>query len=125
MAGANRHDTTLFFDTLVNFIIDRPKVTQKKRQHLCADKGYDAQENRLLAKVFDYTAHIKSRHEEKEAKIHSIKYRPRRWVVERTHSWINRFRRLFIRWEKKSENYIAMLHLAFSYITLNAAGVLG
>ena len=30
------------------------------------------------------------------------------WVVERTHSWINRFRRLLIRWEKKSENYLAM-----------------
>jgi len=33
-------------------------------------------------------------------------YRARRWVVERkerTHSWMNRFRRLLIRWEKKEE----------------------
>ena len=33
------------------------------------------------------------------------KYRARRWVVERTHSWMNRFRRLLIRWEKKEDNY--------------------
>ncbi|VVB55727.1 Transposase DDE domain protein [uncultured archaeon] len=39
-------------------------------------------------------------------------YRARRWVVERTHSWLNRFRRLLIRWEKKIENYSAMLHFA-------------
>jgi transposase len=33
-------------------------------------------------------------------------------VVERTHSWFNRFRRLLIRWEKHSANYLAFLHLA-------------
>ncbi len=88
-------------------------------------KKYDAEENRILAEIFDYIVHIKSQHEEKEEKIHNAKFRARCWVVERTHSWINRFRRLFIRWEKKAENYIAMLHLAFSYITLKAAEVLG
>ncbi|MFZ0894033.1 MAG: IS5/IS1182 family transposase, partial [Candidatus Nitrosopolaris sp.] len=45
------------------------------------------------------------------------KYRARRWVVERTHSWMNRFRRLLIRWEKRIENYIGMLHFACEWIT--------
>lgn len=44
-------------------------------------------------------------------------YRARRWVVERTHSWLNRFRRLLIRWDKKLENYLALLHLACAWIT--------
>lgn len=35
-------------------------------------------------------------------------FRARR-VVERTHSWINRFIRLLIKWEKKTENYLAIL----------------
>jgi len=35
-----------------------------------------------------------------------------RRVVERTHSWLNRSRRLLVRWEKKVENYAAFLHLA-------------
>ena len=52
-------------------------------------------------------------------------YRARRWVVERTHSWMNRFRRILIRWEKKTANYEAMLHLACAFITFRAARVLG
>jgi transposase len=44
------------------------------------------------------------------------KYRARRWVVERTHSWMNRFRRLLIRWEKKEDNYIAILHFVCEWM---------
>jgi len=44
-------------------------------------------------------------------------YRARHWVVERTHSWMNRFRRLLIRWEKKVENYVVMLYFACTCIT--------
>lgn len=46
--------------------------------------------------------------------------RARRWVVERTHSWLNRFRRILVRWEKKAENYIALLHFACALIALGS-----
>ena len=49
----------------------------------------------------------------------------RRWVVERTHSWMNRARRLLVRWEKTAANYLGFLHLQFAITTLRAAGVLG
>ena len=42
-------------------------------------------------------------------------FRARRWVVERTHSWLNRFRRILTRWEKRADTYLAMLHLACGY----------
>jgi len=45
-------------------------------------------------------------------------------VVERAHSWLNRFRRLLIRWDKKPENYLAFLHFACGLIALRAAGLL-
>lgn len=45
-------------------------------------------------------------------------FRARRWVVERSHSWLNRFRRILIRWEKKAVNDEAMLHFACAIITL-------
>ncbi len=41
----------------------------------------------------------------------------RRWVVVRTHSWLTRFRRLLVRWEKREDTYLAMLHLALGIIT--------
>jgi putative transposase len=40
----------------------------------------------------------------------------RRWVVERTHSWINRFRKLLVSFEKKEESYLALLSLAAAMI---------
>ena len=45
--------------------------------------------------------------------------------MERTHSWLNRFRRILVRWDKSPENYIAFLHFACAPITLRAAGLLG
>lgn len=62
--------------------------------------GYDSGEVRDLAKEFGYTAHIRSRGEEAQALKHEAGFRARRWVVERTHSWMNRFRRILTRWEQ-------------------------
>lgn len=84
---------------------------------LCLDAGFDYDEVREVAAEFGYTTHIVSRGEEKQAKIAGQK--ARRWVVERTHSWLNRYRRLLIRWEKKSQNYLALLHLACAHLTWN------
>lgn len=48
----------------------------------------------------------------------------RRWVVERSHSWLNRFRRLLVRWEKKAQNDTAMLHFASDLIAFRQTGVI-
>ena len=69
---------------------------RRKRQHLCGDKGYDADILRREAKRRRYTPHIKSRGEEQTEKRQRGR-RARRWVVERIASWINRFRRLLVR----------------------------
>ena len=63
--------------------------------------------------------------EEAQALKREAGYKARRWVVERTHSWMNRFRRILIRWEKKAANYLALLHFACAWITYRAAGLLG
>jgi hypothetical protein len=39
--------------------------------------------------------------------------------------WINRFRALLVRWDKKTTNYEGSLHLACAYITFARAGLLG
>ncbi|HRX61400.1 MAG TPA: hypothetical protein P5260_09340, partial [Candidatus Competibacter sp.] len=51
-------------------------------------------------------------------------FRARRWVVERAHRWLNRFRRLLVRWEKKPANYIALLHFACGLIAFHAHRVI-
>jgi transposase len=86
-------------------------------QGLCLDAGYDYEEVYEVVWEFGYTAHIRSRGAEKKAKEAGQK--ARRWVVERTHSWLNRYRRLLIRWEKKGHNYLALLHFACALMTWN------
>lgn len=111
--------------TLEARVIDPPRPTKRCKQHMCLDKGYDFDEVQGIVEAFGYTAHIRRRGEEIEAKKRIPGYRARRWVVERTHSWINRFRRLLIRWEKLEANYLALLHFACAWITYRAAGVFG
>ena len=74
-----------------------------------------------LAAEFGFTAHIRGRGEEAHALKREAGFRARRWVVERTHSWLNRFRRILTRWEKRADTYLAMLHIACALITWRAA----
>jgi transposase len=110
--------------TLERIAIKRPKPTKNKPQGICLDKGYDFAEVIEIVEEFGFTAHIRSRGEEKIAIKALAGFKARRWVVERTHSWMNRFRRILVRWEKKAETYIAMLHLVFGIITWRATGLL-
>jgi len=73
-----------------------------------------------LAAEFGFTAHVRGRGEEAQALKREAGYRARRWVVERTHSWLNRYRAILIRWSKKPENHLALLHLACALITWKA-----
>ena len=114
--GANRNDHKLMRPTLEAIPIKRPKPTRRQPQHLCLDKGFDYDEPRALAAEFGFTLHLRTRGEEVRAKRHA-RAKARRWVVERTHSWLNRFRSILIRWTKKPANYLALLHLACGIIT--------
>jgi putative transposase len=80
---------------------------------------------RQTLKEWGYTIYTKSRGEEEAERQSLPGYRARRWVVGRTHSWLNRFRRRLVRREDKPENYLAMLHIACAFIAFRAAGILG
>lgn len=125
VAGANRHDMKLTRETLASIPVVRPEPTAEQPQGLCLDKGYDYDEVREIVKEFGFTAHIRARGEEAQAIKEEAGYKARRWVVERTHSWLNRFRRLLVRWEKQAENYLGLLHLACGLLTLRGAGLFG
>jgi len=124
MEGANRHDMKLVQSTLDAVMAERPAPTEDKPQGLCLDKGYDFDEVREIVKEFGFTAHIRARGEEAQAIKKEAGFKARRWVVERTHSWMNRFRRILVRWEKLPETFLAMLHLACAIITWRATGLL-
>ena len=123
--GANRHDCKLLETTLASSPIERPEPNDEQTQGMCLDKGYDYDFVREMLLELGYEPHVRSRGEEKIDLKTIPGYRARRWVVERTHSWMNRFRRLLIRWEKKARNYLGFLHFVCAIIAYRVAGLLG
>ncbi len=102
--GANRHDMKLLCATLDGLVIARPEPSEEQPQHVCLDAGYDYPICLQVVQEHHYLPHIRARG---------------------THSWINRSRRLLVRWEKKAENYLAFLHLACAQLIFHKVFVFG
>lgn len=114
VSGANTHDVKLLEATLDARVVV-PDVTVKT-QHLCADAGYVGQAaNRAIAER-GLIPHVRSRKQEIIQRNHGPQAKPRRWVVERSHSWLNRFRKLMVRFEKTAASFEALLSLAAALI---------
>lgn len=126
--GANEHDITLFgptLDALEELPVARPRPTASRPQGLCLDKGYDYPIIRELCALFDFVPHIRPRGQEARDLKRRRGRKARRWVVERTHSWLNRFRRLLIRWEKDDLYHQGLLHFACGIIAYQQAWLFG
>ena len=110
---ANTHDMKAAINTLDNIVVKRSSYKRcKTKQNICLDKGYDFQEIKDGVIKKGYLPHIRRRGEEQFLTKGGNRHRKRRrWVVERTNSWHNRFRKLLVRYEKKLENYFALVCL--------------
>jgi len=102
-------------ETLDSIVIRRPKPRRRRRQHLCADKGYSGKPAAAIMRARNYVPHVRQIGQEPKC-IRGRKHPARRWKVERTHSWYNRFRKILVRYEKKTENYLGLLHCASALI---------
>ncbi len=130
ISSASTHDIKIVTDVVDNKVIKRPSFKTKKTgrrgrklQHLCLDKAYNSeQEEKELIKR-GYVLHIpqkRKRDETEEGEVKVItqrrsnrkKYSAKRWVIERTNSWHNRFGKLFTRYEKKAKNYLGLVQLS-------------
>ena len=123
--GANRPDMKMVRETIESIPVERPKPTAAEPQHMGLDNGYNYAEPKAIVEEFGFTAQLPPKKDEAQAVKRRARSKVRRYVVERSHSWVNRFRGILIRWNKKPENYIAMLHFAFAIITYRCAGLFG
>jgi putative transposase len=115
VSAANVNDHKALFSTLDETVVARPAPAPYHRQHLCLDKGYDYPGIAERVQARGYLPHIGRRGTGKP-EAGERPHPARRWVVERTNSWHNRYRKLAVRFEKKVENYLALLELACSLI---------
>ena len=116
LSAANVNETTLFaamIDALPT-IARRRGRPRWKPEKVHADKGYDSQANRDCLKAAGILSRIARRGIDSSQRLG--KYR---WVIERTFSWLNRFRRLKIRYERRDDIHEAFLLLGCALICWN------
>jgi len=121
ISGANTPDAMLLEPTLAARQIERAccelEPDPPQVQHLCLDKGYSGEPCQHVGHRYGYELHVPDKTNAKRKRKRTPgRRKARRWVVEVSHAWINRFRRLLIRWEKKACNYLALLSFACAII---------
>jgi putative transposase len=111
---AGRHDLKLLAKTLDARVVE---TEEEIEENLCLDKAYSGEPAQRICEERGYRVHVPDKVNAKEKrKRKSGRRKARRWRVEVTHSWLNRFRRLLVRWEKKLANYLSMLYFACAII---------
>jgi transposase len=123
VSGANRHDVSQLEALLDSFQIERPDIFETP-QHLCLDKGYSGEPALEIIVLRGFIPHIKSRGQEKIEQQTHPDSRARRWIVEGAHSWMNRFRKILVRFEKLESSYLGLLMLACAFIAFRKALVI-
>jgi transposase len=117
LTGANRQDSPLLLP-LVDTIpaIKTPRGGRRRRPaKLHADKGDDFGVNRRALRARGITPRIARRGIESKERLGGY-----RWVVERDFAWLNQFKRLAVRYERRADIHEAFVHLGCSLICLNA-----
>jgi transposase len=117
LTGANRHDSVVFEDLIDAIpLIRQPNGRRRKRPaKVHADKGYDIPRCRSALSQ----RHIKVRIARKGIDS-SERLGRHRWVVERTLAWLNRFRRLTVRYERRADIHQAFLTLGCCLVCFKA-----
>lgn len=115
-SGANVHDSMLLEATVDAIVpIRQPRGRPRKRpDKLDADKGYDFPRCRKALRDRGIVPRIARRGIESSERLGR-----HRWVVERTLSWLNRFRRLTVRYERRPDIHQAFLSLGCAMICWN------
>lgn len=119
IAAGNIHDSTTCISTIANLVYDREPAFKT----IELDAAFDAASIKKDLEKMGYHYQISpnkrnqiSPNKRRNSKLYEQPKHRFRWSVERTHSWINRFRRLLIRWDKKLDNFLDMIQFACQII---------
>jgi transposase len=117
LSGANRHDSRMLvptLDAIPPVRSGRPGRPRRRPDKLHADKAHDHRRCRRECRARGIAPRIARRGVESSERLGR-----HRWVVERTLAWLNRFRRLTVRYERRAGIHLAFTTLACALVRLN------
>ncbi len=116
LSAANVHDSKMLEAAIdaVPPIAGRRGRPRHRPRKLHADKGYDYARCRAALRARGITPRIARRGQDSSQHLGR-----HRWVVERTFAWLNRFRRLRVRYERRADIHQAFLTLGCVLICHN------
>ena len=94
---------------------------EKKPERMIGDKAYDSDplaEELYIEFGIELIAPNRSNRKVKTQDGRPLRRYKRRWKVERFFAWLNNYRRLVVRWERRMVNYRGFLDLACCLILL-------
>ena len=121
MEAATPAEVRLVEPTLVNGRIGGRRAKRRRPKRLIADRGYDSNPLRELLLKRDIEPIIPKRRNNRKATHQDgrkLRRYKRRWIIERTNSWLQTFRKLVVRYERSSKVFTALVHLACALTTL-------
>lgn len=118
------HDVKELESVLNTIVVKRPERKGEAQENLCLDAGYFGKAALEVIARHGCIAHVVSRGEEKKELEKKTGYKARRWVVERFHSWLNRFRKLLVRYEKEAWNFLGLIELACAFICYRQVNII-
>ncbi len=88
-------------------------VVPEAPQNLVGDNAYDS--DKLDVELRQYRIELiaphRSNRKNKTQDGRRLRRYRRRWKIERLFAWLQNFRRLVVRRERRAENFVGMLHL--------------
>jgi hypothetical protein len=114
--AANVNDGPMLWVVLTSLPIVRPQPGRTQPHHLCLDAAFDSVAVRSVLLVERYTGHIAAKGGRPVDAVVHPGGQARRWKVERSHAWHDRFRRLVVNWEQTLASRYAFLCLANALI---------
>jgi transposase len=118
---ASPSEVTLVEATLANVKVKTGKRERGQPKRVIGDRGYDSNTVRALLVKRGIEPIIPARRNNTVATHQDgrkMRRDKRRWIIERSNSWLQTFRRLVVRYERSAQIYAALVHMACALITL-------
>lgn len=125
LAAANQHDSTLALETMSTVRVPRPGRGRPKTRilELAMDKGFDSRELRRALSRRGIRASIPlinrrgtRRQRGPRPKLYPVS--KERYKVERVNAWLDNYRALVVRYERKAAHYLSYCVLAAILMSL-------